>query len=58
MRCDCAKFKELSPILTVHRIVSSVLIYGFEARAMKANDLRSLERTEHMMVRCVGWGCP
>ena len=57
------KFKELSPILTVrgasYRIkgriysacVQSVLIYGTETWAMKADDLRSLERTERMMVR-------
>ena len=48
----------------VHRIVSkegshsacvqSVLIYGTETWAMKADDLRSLERTERMMVR---WMC-
>ena len=58
--------KELSPILTVrgasYRIkgriysacVQSVLIYGTETWAMKADDLRSLERTERMMVR---WMC-
>ena len=34
--------------------VQSVLIYGTETWAMKANDLRSLERTERMMVR---WMC-
>ena len=35
--------------------VQSVLIYGTETWAMKADDLRSLEkRTEHMMVR---WMC-
>ena len=56
----------LSPILTVrgasYRIkvriysacVQSVLIYGTETWAMKADDLRSLERTERMMVR---WMC-
>ena len=66
MRCALAKFKELSPILTVrgapYRIkrriysacVQSVLIYGTETWAMKADDLRSLERTERMMVR---WMC-
>ena len=66
VRCAWAKFKELSPILTVrgasYRIkgriysacVQSVLIYGTEMWAMKADDLRSLERTERMMVR---WIC-
>ena len=66
VRCAWAKFKELSPILTVrgasYRIkgriysacVQSVLIYGTETWAMKADDLRSLERTECMMVR---WMC-
>ena len=66
VRCAWAKFKELSPILTVrgasYRIkgriysacVQSVLIYGTETWAMKAEDLRSLERTERMMVR---WMC-
>ena len=62
-----AKFKELSPILTVrgasYRIkgriyssacVQSVLIYGTETWAMKADDLRSLERAKRMMVR---WMC-
>ena len=34
--------------------VQSVLIYGTETWAMKADDLRSLERTESMMVR---WTC-
>ena len=66
VRCAWAKFKELSPILTVrgasYRIkgriysacVQSVLIYGTETWALKADDLRSLERTERMMVR---WMC-
>ena len=64
--CAWAKVKELSPILTVrgtsYRVkgriysacVQSVLIYGTETWAMKADDLRSLERTEHTMVR---WMC-
>ena len=68
VRCAWAKFKELSPILTVrgasYRIkgriysacVQSVLIYGTETWAMKADDLRSLERTERMMVRMDVWG--
>ena len=63
VRCAWAKFKELSPILTArgasYRIkgriysacVQSVLIYGTETWAMKADDLRSLEGTERMMVR-------
>ena len=67
VRCAWAKFKELSPILTVRgasypikegRIysacVQSVLIYGTEAWAMKVDDLRSLEMTESMMGR---WMC-
>ena len=66
VRCAWAKFKELSPILTVRgasyhikgRIysacVQSVLICGTETWAMKADDLRSLERTEHVTVR---WMC-
>ena len=66
VRCAWAKFKELSPGLTVrgasYRIkgriysacVQSVLIYGTETWAVKAENLRSLERTEHMMVR---WMC-
>ena len=66
VRCAWAKFKELSPIWTVRgasyhikgRIysacVQSVLIYGTETWAMKVDDLRSLERTERMMVR---WMC-
>ena len=60
--CAWAGFGELSPILTVrdasYRIkgriysacVRSVLIYGTEAWAMKAADLRSLEGTERVMV--------
>ena len=35
-------------------LVSSVLIHGTENWAMKADDLKSLERTERMMVR---WMC-
>ena len=66
VRCAWAKFKELSPILTArgasHRMkgkifracVQSVLIYGTETWAMKAENLRSLERTERIMVR---WMC-
>ena len=66
VRCAWAKFKELLPILTArgasHRTkgkifrvcVQSVLIYGTETWAMKAENLRSLERAERMMVR---WMC-
>ena len=58
--------KELSPILTArgawYRIkgrinsacVQSVLIYGTETWAMKADELKSLERAERMMMR---WMC-
>ena len=61
VRCAWAKFKELSPILTVrgasNRIkrriysacVQSVWIYGTETWATKADDLRSLKRTERMI---------
>ena len=35
-------------------MLQSVLIYGTETFAMKADDLRSLERTERMMVRWMG----
>ena len=56
VRCAWAKFEELSPNLTVrgasYRIkgriysayVQSVLIYGTETWAMKADDLRGLEK--------------
>ena len=66
VRCAWAKFKELSPILMAcgasHRMkgkifracVQSVLTYGTETWAMKAENLRSLERTERMMAR---WMC-
>ena len=66
MRCAWAKFKELSPILTArgasHRMkgkifrvcVQSVLTYGTETWAMKAESLHSLERAERLMVR---WMC-
>ena len=65
---EWAKFKELSPILTVrgasYRIkgriysacVQSVLIYGTETWAMKADDLRSLERTEAYDGEMDVWG--
>ena len=60
VRCAWAKFRELSPILTVrgasYRVkgriynacVLNVLIYGTETWAMKADDLNSLERTEQV----------
>ena len=66
VRCAWAKFKELSPILTArgasHRMkgkffracVQSVLTYGTETWAMKAENLHSLERAQRMMVR---WMC-
>ena len=45
----------LKLILTIYSACAqSVLIYGTETWAMKADDLRSLERTERMMVR---WMC-
>ena len=61
----CAKFKELSPILRLtargasyhikgkiyKACVQSALTYGTEPWAMKAENLHSLERVEHMMVR-------
>ena len=69
VRCAWAKFKELSPILTArgasyysYRMkgkifrpcVQSLLTYGTETWAMKAENLHSLERAERMMVR---WIC-
>ena len=66
VRCARAKFKELSPILTacgasyhmkgkIFRVcVQSVLTYGTETWAMKAENLHSQERAEHMIVR---WMC-
>ena len=66
VRCAWAKFKELSPILTARgasyhikgkifrACVRSVLIYGTETWAMKAENLQSLGRAERMMVR---WMC-
>jgi len=65
MRVKCAwgKFMELSPILTTTRAslklkgkvenrtcVQSVLVYGSEMCAMKAEDMQRLERTERMMI--------
>ena len=68
MRVKCAwgKFRELSPILTARRAslklkgkvyrtcVQSVMVYGSETWAMKAEDMQRLERTERMMIR---WMC-
>ena len=60
------KFRELTPILTARRAslklkgkvyrtcVQSVLVYGSETWAMKAEDMQRLERTERMMIR---WMC-
>ena len=60
MRVKCAwgKFRELSPILTARKAllklkgkvyrtcVQSVMVYGSETWAMKAEDMQRLERTE------------
>src|SRR5271166_3171410 len=68
MRVKCAwgKFRELSPILTARRAslklkgnvyrtcVQSLMVYGSETWAMKAEDMHRLERTERMMIR---WMC-
>ena len=68
MRVKCAgrKFRKLSPILTARRAslklkgkvyrtcVQSVMVYGSETWAMKAEDMQRLERTESMMIR---WKC-
>ena len=66
VRCAWAKFKELTSILTIRgasyhikgkiyrACVQSVLSYGTETWAMKAENLHSLERAERMMVR---WMC-
>ena len=63
VRCAWAKFKELTPILTacgalysikgkIYRACGQrVLTYGSETWAMKAENLKSLDRTERMMVR-------
>ena len=60
------KSRELSPILIAGRAslklkgkvyltcVQSVLVYGSETWAMKAEDIQRLERTERMMNR---WMC-
>jgi hypothetical protein len=68
MRVKCAwgKFRELSPILTTRRAslklkgkvyrtcVQSIIVYGSETWAMKAEGMQRLERTERMMIR---WMC-
>ena len=66
VRCAWAKFKELSPILTAcgasyhmkgeifRACVQSVLAYGTETWAMKAENRQCLGRVERMMVR---WMC-
>ena len=68
MRVKCAweKFRDLSLILTARRAslklkgkvyrtcVQSVMVYGSETWAMKADDMQRLERTEMMMIR---WMC-
>ena len=58
VRCDWAKFKELSPILTVRgasyhmkgkifrACVQSVLTHGTETWAMKAENLQNLGRAD------------
>ena len=60
------KFSELSPIFTARRAslklkgkvcrtcVQSVLVYGSETWAMKADDEQRLDRTERVMIR---WMC-
>src|SRR5208282_5831886 len=69
MRVKCAwgKFRELSPILTARRAslklkgkvyqtcVQSVMVYGSETWAMKAEDMQRLEITERMMM--IKWMC-
>ena len=64
--CTWGKFRELSPILTSRSAslkvkgklysacVQSVMIFGSETWAVKAEDTQRLERTERMMVR---WAC-
>jgi hypothetical protein len=66
VRCAWAKFRELSPLLTVRGVplrlkgkiykacVQSVLIYGSETWATKVEDMQKLERTERQMMR---WMC-
>ena len=63
MKCAWEKFSELRSLLTtrgaslklkgkIYRAcVQSVLMYGSETWAMKAEDMQRLERTERMMVR-------
>ena len=66
VKCAWGGFGELSPILTARRAslklkgkvyrtcVQSVMVYGSETWAMKAEDMQILERTERMMIR---WMC-
>ena len=66
VKCAWGKFRELSPILVSRGVsrrlkgkiyracVQSVMTYGSETWAMKAEDMQRLERTENMMVR---WMC-
>ena len=67
VRCDWAKFKELSPILTARdasyctkgkiykAFVQSVLTYGTETWAMKKANLQSVEDgTDDGEIRCEG----
>ena len=70
MRCAWAKFKELSPILTVrgasYRIkgriysacVQSVLIYGTETWAMKADDPEKFGKDRTYDGEMDVWGVP
>jgi len=66
VKCAWGKFRELAPILTsrgaplklkgkIYRTcVQSVMVYGSETWAAKAEDVHSLERTEMVMIR---WMC-
>ena len=66
VRCAWSKFRELDPILTkrgaslkvkgkIYRsCVQTVLVYGSETWAARAEEMQRLERTEKMMVR---WMC-
>src|SRR5258706_385014 len=63
VKCTRGKFSKLRPLLTargatlklkgkIYRTcVQSVLMYGSETWAMKAEDMQILERTKRMMVR-------
>ena len=66
VKCAWRNFRELSPTLTARKAslklkgkvystcIQSVLVYGSETWAMKAEDMQRLERTERMMIR---WMC-